>query len=187
MSIRQGETNGRWLELCEQAAVEQDPAKLLELVQKINEMAVERRRSLEQGTPVTASDRAFPRTKSANSRILLVDDSATVRGLIKTLLAQQNPAWEIAEAGNGQDALEKALTLQPDLVLLDLNLPDISGLDAVLKIRQLSPATKIIICSFSDTGHIAAMAQHVGADGHFTKTSSPEDLHQTIAAVLDHR
>jgi DNA-binding NarL/FixJ family response regulator len=122
--------------------------------------------------------------KFASPRILVVDDSEIVRGLIKTLLAEQNPAWEIAEAGNGQEAVEKALLLQPDLVLLDLNLPDISGLDAVIKIRQHSPATKIIICSLNDSAHIAAMAQHVGADGHFTKTSSPEDLHKTIASVL---
>jgi CheY-like chemotaxis protein len=172
------------LELCEQAAVEQDPAKLLELVKQINDLLSSKQQRLEQRKPLTLNGSASALTKSSNTRILFADDSAVVRKTIKTILIEQNPKWEICEAQSGKEALEKALSLRPDLVILDLNLPDIPGHEAARQIRQLSTATKIILCSLNDSAHLALMAQHAGADGYFTKGSSPSDLCKVIASAL---
>jgi DNA-binding NarL/FixJ family response regulator len=121
------------------------------------------------------------------TRILLADDSQIVRGMLKEILLQQNPSWEISEAENGHEALNKTLALRPHLAMLDLNLPDMSGQDAARQLRELSPTTKIILCSLSDPAHLATIAQHLGADGYFSKTASPEELHRMIDSVLGSR
>jgi CheY-like chemotaxis protein len=179
----QGKTKARWLTLCEQAAVEQDPAKLHELVNEIHELLSQKQQRLEQRKPTNVADPIVASTTFAN-RILLADDSRIVRRTLKNFLVQKSPAWEISEAESGQEAVKKVVTSQPALVVLDLNLPDVPGQEAARQIRQLSPATKIIICSLNDSAHLEAIAKHVGAEGYITKTSSPNDFHKTIAAVL---
>jgi DNA-binding NarL/FixJ family response regulator len=68
--------------------------------------------------------------------------------------------------------------------MLDLSLPDMPGHEVARQIRQISPGTKVIICSLSDSAHLAAMAQEVRADGYFEKSSGPDDLYKLIVAVL---
>jgi DNA-binding NarL/FixJ family response regulator len=133
---------------------------------------------------MTSSADRSGKHKLAATRILLADDSQMVRGMLKAVLLQQNHSWEISEAENGQQALDKVLALRPQVAMLDLNLPDMSGEDAARQVRQLSPATKIILCSLSESAHLAVLAEHLGADGYFSKTSSPEELHRTIVGVL---
>jgi CheY-like chemotaxis protein len=82
---------------------------------------------------------ASPVASPAKACILLADDSQLVRNAIKNLLADLNPTWEIFEAENGADALEKTLALNPDVAMLGLNLPDIRGETLAQQIRQLSP------------------------------------------------
>jgi DNA-binding NarL/FixJ family response regulator len=182
----QGERKARWQELCEKASVEQDPDKLLELVRQINSLLSEKRNRLEQRQALTASvGRAFSPSDSANNcRVLLVDDSQILRNAIKALLVEQNPTWEICEAENGRQALERVLSQRPTLVMLDLSLPDMPGHEVARQIRQISPTTKVIICSLSDSAQLAVIAQEVRADGYFEKSSSPDDLHKLIASVL---
>lgn len=180
----QGESKLRWQQLCEQAAAEQDSAKLLELVREINDLLVEKRQGLEQPNAFTIDGPALAPRKSVKTQILVADDSPGVRSMIKTILLEQDPAWEVCEAENGQEALGKVLSLQPDLVILDLNLPDMPGYDAARQIRKLSAATKIVICSSNDPAYLAIIAKHTGADGYFTKGSNPSELCQTIASLL---
>jgi len=180
----QGETKARWLRLCEQAAVEQDPAKLLERVKQINDLLSEKQQTIQQRKSTNETDPVVASTAFPN-RILLADDSRAVRTAFKEVLLQQNSAWEISEAENGPETVEKAAALQPALVLLDLNLPDMPGSHAAQQIRKLSTATKIIICSFNDSAHLAAMAEHLGADGYFPKGADPDDLLKTVAVVLN--
>ena len=75
-------------------------------------------------------------------------------------------------------------SVKPDVVLLDLNLPDMPGQEAAKQIRHLFAGAKIIICSLANADVLAAVAQQVGADGYFAKGSGPEDLHSKITAVL---
>ena len=88
------------------------------------------------------------------------------------------------EAGNGQEAIEKALALKPDLVLMDITMPVMSGIEATRQIRQLSPETKIVIVSMHDNEVITAQAKDAGADAYVVKACPSEILIKTIAAVL---
>jgi CheY-like chemotaxis protein len=182
--IMQAESKLHWQQLCEQASAERDSAKLLELVTQINDLLAEKRQRLEQPNALAIDGSALAPTRSAKTRILLADDNPRVRSMIKTILLEHDPAWEICEAESGQEALAKAPSLKPDLVILDLNLPDMPGYDTARQIRELSDATKIVICSSSDSAHLAIIAQHAGADGYFTKGSDPSELYQTIASLL---
>jgi len=117
-------------------------------------------------------------------QILLVDDSQLTRGALRDLLLACNPTWEIHEADTGAKALEKGLEVRPDLILLDLNLPDIPSSEAVRKIKQISPAAKLLLCSFSDESSLAFLTNRLGADAYFAKTSSPDELCNTVTALL---
>jgi CheY-like chemotaxis protein len=182
----QGERKARWQELCEKASVEQDRDKLLELVREINgALSEEQDRPQQRQAPTRNPSPTFSPSESAGTcRFLLVDDSQMLRNEIKTILLERNPTWEICEAENGRQALEKVLSLQPALVMLDLSLPDVPGYEVARRIRQTSPTTKVIICSLGDSAHLAMMAQHVRADGYFAKNSNFDDLHKLIVAVL---
>jgi len=125
-----------------------------------------------------------PVASPAKACILLADDSQLVRNAIKNLLADLNPTWETCEAENGADALEKTLALNPDVAMLDLNLPDIRGETLAQQIRQLSPITKIVLCSLSDATVLAQIALHAGADAFISKTAPIEEFYATLTALI---
>jgi DNA-binding NarL/FixJ family response regulator len=121
-------------------------------------------------------------SSTSKARVLVVDDHELVRKGLSALLSTQ---WEVCgEAGNGQEAIAEILKLKPDVVLLDLSMPVMSGTAATWQIRQLAPATKIVMISIHDGETIEQLAKAVGADAFVSKSSSPELLHKTIAAVL---
>jgi DNA-binding NarL/FixJ family response regulator len=119
-----------------------------------------------------------------SARILIVDDHKIVRSGLRRLVERQS-GWEVCgEAVNGKEAVEKALALNPDLVLMDISMPVMSGIEATQKIRRLSPVTKIVIVSLHDDESITAEAKNAGADAYAVKTCPSEILLKTIAAVL---
>jgi DNA-binding NarL/FixJ family response regulator len=119
------------------------------------------------------------------SRILLVDDHQLIRKAIGCLLESD---FEICgEAENGKEAVEKAQELKPDLVLLDLSMPVVSGTEAARAIRKLMPKTKIVFLSMHESETIAELSRLAGADASLSKGCSPEELKQTIAVVLKSR
>jgi len=102
-------------------------------------------------------------------RLLLVDDHQMVRSSWKQILSAK---YEICgEAGNGQEAIDKAVALNPDLVLMDLSMPVMNGADAARKIRELLPETKILLCSLTDGRSLELAAEAAGADAAITKSS----------------
>jgi DNA-binding NarL/FixJ family response regulator len=110
-----------------------------------------------------------------------VDDNEIVRMGVRVLLSQHDE-WEICgEAINGTDAIQKLVELSPDVVILDLTMPVMSGYEAAQRIRQLSPSTKIILFSVHD---IPTSARLVGADGFVSKSSAARDLITAISSVL---
>ena len=116
--------------------------------------------------------------------ILLVDDHEVVRKGIKRLVEGYSD-WHICgEAENGKEAVDKVLALQPDLVLLDISMPVMNGLEALRKIRKFSPATKTIILSMHDSPQMRETAEELGAYAYVVKSRSAEDLRETIAGVL---
>jgi two-component system nitrate/nitrite response regulator NarL len=112
-------------------------------------------------------------------RILLVDDHALFRSGLANLLE----AWGETIAGSvgrGQEALELARALRPDLVLMDVNLPDMSGFEATLLIKAEMPRTRIIMLTAYAEADYVARSMRNGADGYLLKDTSDEALHQAL-------
>jgi DNA-binding NarL/FixJ family response regulator len=119
-----------------------------------------------------------------STRILIVDDHEIVRSGLRRLVERQS-GWEVCgEAVNGKEAIDKALALNPDLVLMDISMPVMNGIEATRQIRRLSPVTKIVIVSLRDDESITAEAKKAGADAYVVKACASEILLETIAAVL---
>ena len=121
---------------------------------------------------------------SEKIKILLVDDHLLVRESFANLL-QLNPEFEVVgEAGNGEEGLEKAIILQPDVVLMDIVLPKLSGLDATRLIKGKLPDVGIIILSMHDEDEYVIDAVKAGASGYLLKSSSDvEELFKAIKVV----
>ena len=114
-------------------------------------------------------------------RLLIVDDHEVVRVGLRFVLAQ-NREWVICgEASNGVEAVERTAELQPDVVILDLSMPVMSGLEAARRIRVISPATKIIVFSMHE---MPATAREIGADAFVTKSALFSELPITVGRVL---
>jgi len=114
---------------------------------------------------------------------VFADDSDTVRRLITRLLIESDPAWEIYEAKTGKEALETALFIKPDLMLVDINLPDMQGTEVAQKIRKCLPSVKIVLCSLSDSSDVASQVKASGADGYISKLAPMEEFHQILAKL----
>ena len=117
-------------------------------------------------------------------RILIADDFEDWRRQVHLLL-QARPAWQIiAEVSDGSEAVQKAENLKPDLILLDIGLPNLTGIEAALRIRQLSPNSKIIFLSQNNDLDIVRAALGTGALGYVRKTDAGSELLPAVDAVL---
>lgn len=117
-------------------------------------------------------------------RIVLADDHEVVRQGVRRFLETQ-PSLEIcAEAANGQEAVEKTLSLKPDIVILDLSMPVMNGVEAARQIRQLVPSAKIIVFSMHDFAQLAETVKQAGADAYVSKSSRVDKLYEAIRDVL---
>lgn len=117
-------------------------------------------------------------------RVLLVDDHELVRRGLKHVL--RGTRFEICgEAENGQDGVEQTLKLKPDLVLLDMSMPVMTGLQAARAIRQAAPQIKILIVTIHASAQMEREARACGADGYITKMADSELLLATMDALLD--
>jgi two-component system nitrate/nitrite response regulator NarL len=120
-------------------------------------------------------------------RVVLADDHEMVRRGIRSTV-NGHPPWTVCgEAENGQQAIDLVLELKPDLVVLDLSMPVMNGLQAAAKIRQLAPSTKILVLSMHDSPQAKQEALAVGADAFLTKTASTDTFIRTVTALLDTR
>ncbi|MDR3434383.1 MAG: two-component system response regulator NarL [Rouxiella aceris] len=110
------------------------------------------------------------------STILLIDDHPMLRNGVKQLIALDASLQVIGEASNGEQGVEMATQLDPDLILLDLNMPGMNGLDTLDKMRQTSLSGRIIVFSVSNNEDDVVTALKRGADGYLLKDMEPEDL-----------
>lgn len=124
------------------------------------------------------------RRDSSRATILLVDDVAPWRAEVRRILGSQ-PEWEIvAEASDGLGALEKALEFQPDIVVLDIGLPGLNGIEVAKEIRRRSPATNIVFLTQEGDSDIMHEALSVGQATYIMKANANRDLRDSIAAAL---
>jgi DNA-binding NarL/FixJ family response regulator len=116
-------------------------------------------------------------------RILVADDHEVVRrGLCALLQAQ--PDWEICgEAGDGREALEKAQKLRPDVVILDIGMPSLNGLEATRQILKINPQTRILILTLHDSDQVVREVLNAGARGFLLKSDAARDLVAAVEAL----
>ena len=117
-------------------------------------------------------------------RVLVVDDFAPFRQLISSTLAKRCDLEVVCEVSDGLEAVQKAEELKPDLILLDIGLPTLNGIDAARRIRELAPESKIIFLSQESSADVVEEALSLGARGYVVKTRVASDLLPAVEAAV---
>jgi DNA-binding NarL/FixJ family response regulator len=116
-------------------------------------------------------------------RILVADDHEVVRRGLCALL-QGQPDWEICgEANDGREALEKAQKLKPDVVILDIGMPSLNGLEATRQILRSNPQTKVLVLTLHDSDQVVREVLNAGARGFLPKSDAARDLVAAVEAL----
>ncbi len=122
-------------------------------------------------------------TTMAEIRIVLVDDSELMRGALRALVETQAGMRVVGEAGDGEEAVKVALQHAPDVVLLDVAMPGLSGTEAARRLEQAVPAAKILAFSgYDDEARVREMLA-AGADGFIRKSAAPDEIVRAIRQV----
>jgi DNA-binding NarL/FixJ family response regulator len=125
------------------------------------------------------------RDESGPIRVVIVDDHAVVRSGLEQFLAIADDIDVVATAANGHEALACVEQHRPDVVLMDLSMPELDGVEATRRITETSPASRVLVLtSFSDQTRIMD-ALGAGADGYLLKHSDPDDIAKAIRVVHD--
>ncbi|NWN91032.1 two-component system response regulator NarL [Marinobacter adhaerens] len=120
--------------------------------------------------------------------ILLIDDHPLLRQGIRQLVEMEADMMIAGEASNAEDGIRLATENEPDLILLDLNMPDVSGIEALKRLRGLNVSSRIVMFTVSDQEDDVVAALRAGADGYLLKDMEPEDmiaqLHQAAVGKM---
>lgn len=120
-------------------------------------------------------------------RILIADDHEVVRQGVRTIVESQ-PGWNVvAEAQNGFDAVRQTLDLKPDIVLLDISMPELNGLDAAKQILKQLPETQVLILTMHESDELVREVLAAGARGYVLKTDAKRDLVSAVRSLSEHR
>ncbi len=114
------------------------------------------------------------------TRVLLCDDSPQIRELVRIVLELEGNEV-VSEAENGREAVEEAQRLQPDVVLLDLSMPVMDGLEALPEIKRVAPDARIIVLSGFDNHRLVSQALALGADHYVPKGGDPDEIVDAVA------
>jgi DNA-binding NarL/FixJ family response regulator len=116
-------------------------------------------------------------------RILVVDDQPNVRRAVRSLLAAKRD-WEICgEASDGREAIERTEELRPDVVIMDMSMPLLSGLEATRHIRRFFPESQVLILTFHEFPGLGQLAREAGAKGCVLKGDTREFLIRAVESV----
>jgi DNA-binding NarL/FixJ family response regulator len=120
-------------------------------------------------------------------RILVVDDHAVVRRGIRSLL-ESHDDWEVCgEATNGRDAVEQSRRLRPDVVVMDLSLPELNGLDATRQILKHAPGIEVLVLTMHHSEALARDVLQAGARGYVMKSDADESLIAAVDSLRQHK
>jgi DNA-binding NarL/FixJ family response regulator len=120
-------------------------------------------------------------------RILIADDHEVVRRGIRSLL-ESHPGWQIcAEAKDGREAVDLCKELKPDLVLLDIGMPNLNGLDAARQILENNPLIRVLVLTIHDSDQVVRDVLAAGARGFLLKSDAGRDLITAVEAMQRHR
>lgn len=118
-------------------------------------------------------------------KIVIAEDHTILRAGLRALLASQNGLEVIGEAGDGREAIRKVDTLQPDLLLIDLSMPKLNGIDAIREIKSQHPEIKIIVLTVHKSDEYIIAALRAGANGYMLKDASQNELLLAIDYVIN--
>jgi DNA-binding NarL/FixJ family response regulator len=122
------------------------------------------------------------------TRILLVDDHHVVRRGVAGVIEDARPEWEVCgEASTGREAVAAAASLKPDVVVMDISMPDMNGLEATREILKNNPGTEVLILSVHESDQIVHDVLAAGARGYILKQDAGTDLIAALEAVRLHR
>lgn len=127
----------------------------------------------------------MPNSTARATRVLVVDDSLLSRRGIVSILAGVEGLEVVGEAADGDEAVDKALALAADLVLMDIRMPRLNGIEATRRIRAVAPHTRVVILSVSDDIQDFMEAIRAGAQGYLLKNMHPEDWVGYLRSVVD--
>jgi DNA-binding NarL/FixJ family response regulator len=120
-------------------------------------------------------------------RILIADDHEAVRKGVCAILSSRLDIEVCGEAANGREAIEKAIELAPDLIILDVTMPILSGFDAAREIRKVLPTIPIVMLTMHDSNQLIAEAKKLGVNGYVSKSHAAHILLQAIDAAMNNR
>ena len=120
-------------------------------------------------------------------RILIADDHEIVRRGLRTLLESEPGCSVIGEAANGSEAVAKAVELRPDVALLDVDMPELNGMEVTRRIREALPQTEVLALSVHDSEHVARQMIACGARGYLVKSDAGSELIAALEAVVRHK
>ncbi|MEP2025792.1 MAG: response regulator transcription factor [Reichenbachiella sp.] len=118
-------------------------------------------------------------------KVILADDHIIVRNGIKILLESEGEVEVIAEASNGQEAIEKVKELKPDILVSDIRMPVMNGLEATAELKKVSPDTKTLILSMHDDEEYIIKSVECGASGYLLKDTTKEEFVKALRSILD--
>jgi DNA-binding NarL/FixJ family response regulator len=117
-------------------------------------------------------------------RILIADDHAVVRECLKMILESLSDMVVVGEARDGNDVLEKAESLRPDVIIMDISMPELNGIEATRIIRERLPGVRVIILSMHQTNEHVFQAMQVGARAYLLKESAGFSIVNAVRAVM---
>lgn len=120
-------------------------------------------------------------------KILIVDDHAVVRRGVKQILAEEHDMTIFGEARNAQEALNNVREMNWDIVILDITMPDRSGLDVLKELKSIRPQLPVLVLSMHPEDQYAVRVLKAGAAGYVTKESAPEELAKAVRKVIKGR
>ena len=122
--------------------------------------------------------------ETTSSRVLIVEDSEPFRNFICSMLRERSELQIVDQVSDGLQAVRRAEELRPDLIVLDIGLPSLNGIEAARQIRRLSPKSKILFVSQESSADVVQEALGAGASGYIVKTDAGRELLQAVSAVL---
>ncbi len=128
-----------------------------------------------------------PRSATITARILLVDDHEIIRKGLKSILEARKD-WEIVgEATTGREAVKKVEELKPDVVVLDISMPELNGLEAVRQIVRIAPRTEVLVLTMHESEELVREVLEAGARGYLLKSDAARQLISAIETLRFHR
>jgi two-component system, NarL family, response regulator NreC len=118
-------------------------------------------------------------------KLLLVDDHDVVRTGLKTFLESQGRFQVVAEASNGMEAIERTLETNPSIVIMDISMPGMDGLEATRQLKKMCPGSQVLALTVHDDKHYFMEMLAAGASGYLTKQAAAEELVAALDAIAD--